>query len=97
MLGGVAGVCTLAGIAILIYRRRTTGPVFMATTRNDKVMYVVLVSAICSAWPTTLVPASRSDARLPGVRVAVVPVAVRVPAGRVADGRRAGIGSTCTC
>jgi nitrate reductase gamma subunit len=44
--GAIAGLCTLVGIAILIYRRRTTGPVFMATTRNDKFMYVVLVAAI---------------------------------------------------
>lgn len=44
--GAVAGVATLAGIAILIYRRRTTGPVFLATTRNDKFMYVVLVAAL---------------------------------------------------
>ncbi len=45
-IGGIAGIATLLGIAILIYRRRTTGPVFMATTRNDKGMYVVLVAAI---------------------------------------------------
>src|SRR4029078_382166 len=44
-LGSVAGVATLAGIVILIYRRRTTGPVFMATTVNDKIMYVWLVAA----------------------------------------------------
>ena len=37
--GTLAGVCTLVGILILIYRRRTTGPVFMATTKNDKAMY----------------------------------------------------------
>ncbi len=42
VLGTIAGFCTLAGIAILIYRRRTVGPVFLATTRNDKMMYVVL-------------------------------------------------------
>ncbi len=32
------GVATLVGVAILIYRRRTTGPVFMATTtqRQDR-------------------------------------------------------------
>src|SRR5687768_11610932 len=42
VLGGVVGFATLVGVAILIYRRRTTGPVFMATTRNDKTMYVVL-------------------------------------------------------
>ena len=46
---------TLAGILILIYRRRTTGPVFMATTKNDKLMYVVLVAAIVLGLWTTLV------------------------------------------
>ena len=46
ILGTIAGVSTLAGVALLIYRRRTRGPVFMATTVNDKVMYVVLVAAI---------------------------------------------------
>jgi nitrate reductase gamma subunit len=56
-LGGIAGVCTLVGVAILIYRRRTTGPVFMATTRNDKTMYVVLVAAIVVGLATTLVGA----------------------------------------
>lgn len=53
--GAIAGVCTLAGILLLIYRRRTTGPVFMATTTNDKVMYVVLVAAIVLGLWTTLV------------------------------------------
>ncbi|TQE36186.1 respiratory nitrate reductase subunit gamma [Streptomyces ipomoeae] len=57
VLGGVAGVATLAGVAILIYRRRTTGPVFMATTRNDKTMYVVLVAAIVVGLITTLLGA----------------------------------------
>src|SRR5215207_996000 len=46
LFGSIAGFCTLVGIAILIYRRRTQGPVFMATTRNDKFMYVVLTAAI---------------------------------------------------
>ncbi|HET9348146.1 MAG TPA: respiratory nitrate reductase subunit gamma, partial [Arthrobacter sp.] len=45
-VGGIAGVGTLGGILLLIYRRRTTGPVFMATTGNDKTMYVVLTAAI---------------------------------------------------
>ena len=53
--GAVAGMCTLGGIAILIYRRRPTGPVFMATTRNDKLMYAVLVAAIVLGLWTTLV------------------------------------------
>ena len=54
VVGGIAGVCTLLGVIILIYRRRTTGPVFMATTRNDKTMYVVLVAAIVLGLLTTL-------------------------------------------
>src|SRR5690606_29180920 len=41
-LGTIAAVLTLAGLAILVYRRRTVGPVFLATTVMDKVMYVVL-------------------------------------------------------
>ncbi len=56
-LGGIAGLCTLVGIAILIYRRRTTGPVFIATTKNDKAMYVVLVAAIIVGLATTLLGA----------------------------------------
>ena len=38
-LGSIAGIATLTGAAILVYRRRTKGPVFMATTKNDKLMY----------------------------------------------------------
>ena len=53
-LGGIAGICTLVGVSLLIYRRRTTGPVFMATTKNDKTMYVVLVAAIVAGLSTTL-------------------------------------------
>ncbi|MET7983789.1 respiratory nitrate reductase subunit gamma [Streptomyces sp. NPDC005281] len=44
--GTLAGLATVAGIALLIYRRRTNGPVFLATTRNDKLMYAVLLAAI---------------------------------------------------
>ena len=53
ILGTIAGITTLAGITLLIYRRRTTGPVFMATTVNDKVMYVVLVLAIVAGLCAT--------------------------------------------
>ncbi|NYE19512.1 respiratory nitrate reductase subunit gamma [Microbacterium immunditiarum] len=53
-LGTIAGVATLVGVGILIYRRRTTGPVFMATTKNDKTMYVVLVAAIVAGLATTV-------------------------------------------
>jgi nitrate reductase gamma subunit len=55
LFGGLAGVCTLVGIIILVVRRRTTGPVFMATTINDKFMYVLLVGAIVLGLWTTLV------------------------------------------
>jgi nitrate reductase gamma subunit len=52
-LGTVAGLCTLIGMAILIARRRLVGPVFTATTRNDKAMYVVLGAVIVlGLWAT---------------------------------------------
>lgn len=53
-LGSIAGLATLIGVAILIYRRRSHGPVFLATTRNDKSMYVVLVAALIAGLATTL-------------------------------------------
>lgn len=55
VLGSIAGLATLAGIIILIYRRRTTGPVFIATTKNDKLMYAVLLLAIIAGLATTVV------------------------------------------
>jgi len=54
VLGSIAGITTLAGITLLIYRRRTRGPVFMATTANDKLMYVVLALAIVAGLSATL-------------------------------------------
>ena len=54
-LGTVSGLMTLSGIAILIYRRRTTGPVFSATTRNDKAMYVLLVATLLAGLGTTVI------------------------------------------
>jgi nitrate reductase gamma subunit len=52
-LGAVAGFCTIVGLAILIYRRRTVGPVFRATTRMDKTMYVFLTAVIVlGLWNT---------------------------------------------
>ncbi|MEV0251221.1 respiratory nitrate reductase subunit gamma [Nocardia sp. NPDC050712] len=44
--GTAAGVLAILGIGMLVYRRRTNTGVFQATTRNDKLMYVVLVGAI---------------------------------------------------
>ena len=45
-VGALAGIATVAGMAILIYRRRTVGPVFSVTTRMDKTMYVFLGAVI---------------------------------------------------
>ena len=56
-IGAIAGFCTLAGLAILIYRRRTVGPVFSATTKNDKFMYVVLTSTILFGLSNTVLGA----------------------------------------
>ncbi|MBD0734251.1 respiratory nitrate reductase subunit gamma [Streptomyces sp. CBMA29] len=44
--GCAAGLLAVAGIGMLLYRRRTNAAVFRATTRNDKLMYVVLLAAI---------------------------------------------------
>jgi nitrate reductase gamma subunit len=45
-LGAAAGAATVVGMVILIYRRRTVGPVFSVTTRMDKAMYLVLATVI---------------------------------------------------
>ena len=51
--GLLAGVMALVGLAILIYRRRTVGPVFSATTPMDKVMYAFLaVAIVLGMWNT---------------------------------------------
>ena len=54
LVGGIpAGVMAVVGLAILVYRRRTTGPVFSATTNNDKAMYAVLgVVIVLGIWNT---------------------------------------------
>jgi nitrate reductase gamma subunit len=55
VIGGlVAGLMAVVGMAILIYRRRTVGPVFSATTRNDKAMYVLLIGTIVLGLGTTV-------------------------------------------
>ena len=53
-LGTIAGVGTVVGMALLIYRRRTVGPVFSATTKNDKLMYLVLATTILLGLLTTV-------------------------------------------
>ncbi|MBC2932805.1 respiratory nitrate reductase subunit gamma [Nocardioides sp. zg-1228] len=54
VIGGlIAGLMALTGMVILIYRRRTVGPVFSATTGMDKVMYAFLGAAIVlGMWNT---------------------------------------------
>jgi nitrate reductase gamma subunit len=54
LAGGIpAGLAAVAGLVILVYRRRTTGPVFTATTVNDKVMYAVLGAVVLlGMWNT---------------------------------------------
>jgi len=54
-LGTFAAALTLAGLAILIYRRRTVGPVFLATTVMDKVMYVFLGATLLFGTAATVV------------------------------------------
>ncbi len=84
MLGTIAGITTLAGITLLIFRRRTTGPVFMATTVNDKVMYVVLVLALVagSVRHRAGVRRRRRGVQLPRDGVGVVPVHLGTAAAR---------------
>lgn len=55
VIGAIAGFCTVVGLVILIYRRRTVGPVFSATTTNDKVMYVFLAATIFLGMANTVV------------------------------------------
>jgi len=54
-VGAVAGICTVVGMAILIYRRRTVGPVFSTTTRMDKTMYVFLATVIVLGLVNTVI------------------------------------------
>jgi nitrate reductase gamma subunit len=54
-LGALSGLGTLLGISLLVYRRRMTQSVFVSTTKNDKLMYVFLLSTIVLGLATTLV------------------------------------------
>ncbi|MCV7315047.1 respiratory nitrate reductase subunit gamma [Mycolicibacillus parakoreensis] len=58
-LGLPAGIATLVGIGLLIYRRWTYLPVRKATTGSDKVMYVVLVCALVAGMACTLMGTTR--------------------------------------
>ncbi|MFJ2237482.1 respiratory nitrate reductase subunit gamma [Streptomyces sp. NPDC087859] len=56
--GTAAGLLTVGGILLLVYRRRTKAPVFRATTANDKLMYLVLLGAIAMGMIAKLTHAS---------------------------------------
>ena len=44
--GMTGGIMAVLGLVLLIYRRRTTGGVFLATSANDKLLYVLLAVPI---------------------------------------------------
>jgi len=52
--GTVSGLATVAGLAILLYRRATVPAVRQATTRTDKIMYLVLTAAIATGMLNTV-------------------------------------------
>ena len=52
--GTLAGVATVAGVAILLYRRFTVSAVRQATTLGDKVMYAFLAAAIVTGMVNTV-------------------------------------------
>lgn len=52
--GGLAGLALIVGLAMLIWRRRSTSAVFKATTWNDKIMYLVLATVIGLGMVATL-------------------------------------------
>jgi nitrate reductase gamma subunit len=52
--GTLAGVATIAGAAILLYRRFTVTAVRQATTFGDKIMYTLLVGAIVTGMINTV-------------------------------------------
>jgi nitrate reductase gamma subunit len=54
IVGGLlSGIAATVGLVILVYRRRTVGPVFSATTNMDKVMYALLgVVILLGMWNT---------------------------------------------
>ncbi|MDI3313351.1 MAG: respiratory nitrate reductase subunit gamma [Mycobacterium sp.] len=53
-LGLLAGFAVVAGLGILLYRRITVTAVRQATTRNDTLMYLLLVGALLTGMLNTL-------------------------------------------
>jgi hypothetical protein len=87
-LGTIEGMCTLVGVALLIYRRRAIGPVFMAITRNDKSMCLVVFAIVAGLATTALGSGVGAEHDYPGNRPAVVPVVVHRPIRHRGRGRR---------
>ncbi|WP_105567490.1 respiratory nitrate reductase subunit gamma [Microbacterium halophytorum] len=54
VLGTAAAILTLAGLTILIFRRRSIAAVFLATTRMDKLMYAVLGAVLLFGTAATV-------------------------------------------
>jgi nitrate reductase gamma subunit len=52
--GTLSGLATVAGLAILLYRRVTVSAVRKATTTTDKVMYLLLTAAIVTGMLNTV-------------------------------------------
>ncbi|KAB1143508.1 respiratory nitrate reductase subunit gamma [Streptomyces luteolifulvus] len=52
--GTLSGLTTVAGLAILLYRRVTVPAVRKATTANDKVMYALLATAMATGMLNTV-------------------------------------------
>lgn len=52
--GTIAGIAAVVGLVGLIYRRRVNRSVFLATSRQDKVMYVLLAAAILLGFLATV-------------------------------------------
>lgn len=52
--GSVAGLAVIVGVGILLYRRVTVPAVRRATTRNDRLMYVLLAAALVTGLLNTM-------------------------------------------
>ena len=53
-MGSITGLAVVAGLGILLYRRITVPAVRQATTRSDKLMYLLLVGALATGMLNTL-------------------------------------------
>lgn len=53
-VGLLAGIALVVGLTMLIVRRRSNARIFQATTVNDKVMYLVLATAVGLGMVATL-------------------------------------------